>query len=408
MAVSRYSSKSKVSYGVSGIKSGLDGNQTSEYSIPSVGIEDVDISLFQLFDKEISFTVSNKSESVKVPVIFASGEKWALLKKGKAMRDKNSSLILPLVTILRTGVAQNMTSDIAGRGINQQTGELIIKRRLDKSDRSYQNLLNKIGIENQFSHSHNRDKDIHVLGDTEQGALLTPDLKNNVFEIFAIPSPQFYTATYDITIWTQYTQHMNQIVEQLMVSFLPQGQCWKLQTEKGYWFVASVQEGNFASENNFDEMSQEERIIKTNFTVTVPAYVFASKTPGAPVPVKRYVSAPTITFDVGEDFDASNSIVEEPFLGADDPTLPTAIKTSRLDQRENNSTRLYPSKNTINENDPAYIALGRNKSLARFKKVSYTNSRGEKVVRHLRYRKNGELIIPSDFDLEKLEIILSD
>jgi hypothetical protein len=403
----RYNSKSKTVQGVSGIKSGYDGNQTSEYMIPAVGIEDVDVSLFKLFDKEILFTISNESESKKVPVIFASGEKWALLKKGKAIRDKNESLILPLITISRTKIDQNLSSDITGRGINQQGGEIVIKRRLSKSDRSYQNLLNKQDLLNQFFHTTNREKNIFTLGDIEQGANLAPDLKDNVFEVFVVPSPQFYTATYDVTIWTQYTQHMNQIIEQLFSSFLPQGQCWKLETEKGYWFIANVSDGSFSPENNFDEMSSEERIIKTNFSITVPAYIFASRAPGVPVPIKRYVSAPVISFGVDENFESSKDLVLEPFLGADDPTLPNAIKTNRLDQRNDMSTRLNPSNNSINENDPALDAFGRHKTFAKFKKVSYVNSAGKRVTKHLRY-KNGELIMPTDLDLGKLETIISD
>lgn len=399
----RYNSKSKSSYGVEGIKTGLDGNQTTEYTIPSVGIEDVDISLFNLFDKEISFSVNGKEGTQKVPVIFASGEKWALLKKGKPLRDKTNTLILPLITIVRTNIEQNIQSDITGRGINQQTGELVVKRRLSKNDRDYQNLINKHSIQNQISAKQTRDISSFVLGDIEEGALLAPDLKShNIFEIFVLPSPQFFSAKYEITIWTQYTQHMNEIIEQIFSSFLPQGQCWRLETDKGYWFIATIEDGNFSPENNFDDMSKTERMIKTKINVNVPAYCFSSNTPGKPISVKRYISAPSISFETIENFD-SDDTVTEPFLGSDDPTLPLEIKSNRLDQRKTGSTNLV-LRNEINENDPVIIVRGRNKNLAKFKKITYKNSKGDIVTKHIRILKNGETIIPNDIDLSKLEI----
>jgi len=39
---------------------------------------------------------------------------------------------------MRTGITQS-PDDITTRGINQQTGEIVVRRRLDKSDRDYQN-----------------------------------------------------------------------------------------------------------------------------------------------------------------------------------------------------------------------------------------------------------------------------
>ena len=49
----------------------------------------------------------------------------------------------------------------------------------------------------------------------QDGAYLAPNLNNNVFETIVMPMPQFYTAKYQVTIWTQYTQHSNQIMEKI-------------------------------------------------------------------------------------------------------------------------------------------------------------------------------------------------
>jgi len=368
----RHNSKSRPRFGVNGINTDShNGNPT--FTIPPVGVEDVDVALFKLFDNEIKLQVGSKdTEFKKVPVIFATGEKWAILKKRRALRDRNNSLILPLITIARNNVSQDLGSDIAGRGINQQTSEIIIRRRLDKSDRNYQNLINRYLLQNQKNVATNPQLahiDEQILTERKvgedsntrtglDGAWLADIKKNNIFETIVIPSPQFCTVSYEVTMWTQYTQHMNQLIEQIISSFLPQGNAWQLNTPKGYWFIATVDNNSYDPENNLDELGQEERIIKYKFNISVKAYIFASQDPNTGIPVKRYVSSPIISFETnvfaGVVNNESNSIVANPFLGSDDPTLPLSDEVNRRrDQRNTNGTRLYDPKDSSISNDPA-------------------------------------------------------
>jgi hypothetical protein len=148
----RFLTKGKTNAGQQPLSSGYpDSNSVSDFRVPPVGIEDIDTALFALFDKELPLQVSTTgtTEMKRVPVIFAGGEKWAMIKKNRPLRDKSNTLILPLITIGRTGIAQTPNEDMIGRGINQKTGEITIKRRLDKSDRSYQNLINKTFLKGQ-------------------------------------------------------------------------------------------------------------------------------------------------------------------------------------------------------------------------------------------------------------------
>lgn len=298
-----------------GTPSGYDGaNVPSDgYKIPSCGILDVDRALFDIFDKEIRFVVSNgdSREAKKVPVIFAAGEKAFMLKKGRAIRDADNTLILPLVTIRRVSIEQT-AEDIASRGINQNLGTLTIKRRLSPKDRAYQNLINKIGIKNQSSvaeDSSSLDTERQTGenandSDIKEGALLSPKYGNNFWELITIPMQQFFTANYEVTFWTQYTTHMNQMLQRLMGSYLnPGAKNWRLETPKGYWFVGYVQDEPYSAEDNADDMSSEERLLKYKFTVKVPAYMVAPENPGEPSPVRSHLSAPVLTFGLGYDED---------------------------------------------------------------------------------------------------------
>lgn len=397
----RYKSNSRLNYGELPLPTGYENKSgASDLFIPSCGVEDVDTAMFRLFEKEIvpEYGGIAGAPLSKVPIIFAAGEKWALLKRGRPIRDRNNTLLLPLITIMRTELNQSMSDDVAGRGINQQVGEIVVKRRLDKSDRDYQSIVNRLFLKNQENLAV-RPTDPTVSGqvvtesavgsiaessDALAGAYLAQNRINNVYETIVVPMPQFYTVKYQVTVWTQYTQHANQIMEKIFSSFLPQGQSWRLDTDKGYWFVAKLEEGSLAIETNFDDMSAQERFIKHTFDVAVPAYFFSLTSPGAPVPLKRYISSAKIDFSTQVDAletEASPSYQYE--LGSDDPTLPLDVsQNNRIDQRSIGwrlqKTVNYPVRPLQNSSfpleDPALSTVPRGTS---YVKVASKTSKGE-------------------------------
>jgi len=406
------------------LENGYSNQNVSDITIPPCGLEDVDVALFDLFDKELRlYAMGNESikeaNQKRIPVIFAAGEKWAMLKKGRPLRDKSEALILPLITVMRTGIEQNSASDIVGRGINQQTGVLSIRRKLDSSDREYQNLINKLYIVNQKNVAVNPG-DPHLLNqllsdrkvgelrddpDVLNSALMAPNRLNNVYETLTLPAPQFFSAKYEVTFWTQYTQQMNALTEVFMSSFLPQGRCFKLITNKGYWFVAYIEE-SFQQENNFDDMSRQERVIKQKFSINVPAYVLASGAPGVPIPIRRYVSSPVITFSTNIDDNVSmpsnNDGIDYPYLGADDPTLPSQLKgkPTRLDMRD---TGIGPlGTQTGAHQDPALASYRRGEPNATYVRVGTNLVKGIPVS-----NSNGEIVYRG-YDFINLETIIEE
>lgn len=289
------------------VNSGYEDSPTESFTIPPVGIEDADMALFKLFDKDIGFTVrvvesANKDIQIKKPfVIFATGERFALAKRLRPPRDRNNTLMLPAISIRRTSIEQS-SADITGRGINQFSGNLTIKRRLDDSDRDYQNLINKLGFKNLVSvptterNTGQFKNDVSV----EQGGLLESRTgANNVWEIISAPQPQFFTATYEVVFWTSFTQHMNYMIETYISSFLPNDRVHKLVTDKGYWFLAYTQE-QFANQENIDDFTEDERILRYSFSVQVRGYIFAPQYPTNAVPIRRWVYSPDVVFDVSE------------------------------------------------------------------------------------------------------------
>lgn len=291
---------------------GFEGNDSpSDIQIPPCTIEDVDRSVFNLFDKQLPFqSKTNEGGTKKIPVIFATGERFAVLRRKEPLRDKTGALILPLISIVRSGISQDPDNGISGG----QTSPITIKRRLSKDNPIYKRLINEHGFRNQDDNAHSshnldpigsgavpgtigtRRTPQQQTNESRTGNLLNPQLANNIYETLTIPPVKYYTATYNITFWSQYTQEMNNLLMTIMSLYQNNHRrTFKLETDKGYWFVGYVS-GDLNPENNSDDFKDQERIIKCSFDIKVNAYVIAPQYPGSPSYIRRYVSAPTVEF----------------------------------------------------------------------------------------------------------------
>ena len=118
-----------------------------DFHIPPCTIEDVDRALFNFFNEELPLFYKRGKSMKRVPIIFATGERFAILARNKPLRDKAGAIILPLVSILRTGIDQS-----GAKGATQaQQAPMIIKVRLSKEDPRYQRLQNRFGFDNDDS-----------------------------------------------------------------------------------------------------------------------------------------------------------------------------------------------------------------------------------------------------------------
>ena len=291
---------------------GLEGTDSpSDIEIPSCTIEDVDRAVFNLFDKSLPLqTKENNGGQKSIPVIFATGERFAVLRRKKPLRDKSGALILPLISIMRTGVTQQVDHGM-GPG---QGGPITITKRIAKESQIYKRLVNQHGLSNQDAMAHNshnapdkgdgtvdgkvgtrRDPNPRTQA-SRTGQLLAPGLGDNIYETITIPPVKFYTTTYDITLWSQYTQEMNDMMMTIMSLYQNNHQrTFKLETEKGYWFVGFV-ESDITPGNNVEDFTDDERLIRYSFSIKVGAYVVAPEYPGAPAYARRKISAPMISF----------------------------------------------------------------------------------------------------------------
>jgi len=316
------------------LKTGYEGtNVPEDFSIPPVGIEDIDRAIFDLFNTRLAFETKVNNQTSRVPVIFAAGERFALTRRDNPLRDNNNVLILPLISIKRGTIGHKTQADVFGTAISiRKTGDYYIKKRLDSSDRDYQKIVNNLRLKNQkdvATRSHiavsdtspgtqanagevasRRSGGPQSFRDPQKFNLLSNDLINNIYEFITVPYPKFVGITYNIIFWTQYMQEMNQLIESFMMKFDGQAPEFVLETNKGYTFTAFVQ-NTFANNDNFDDFTSDERIIKMSLDIKVPGYIIAPEHPGLPSPYRRFVSAPQINFEIWEQ---NAQLVAEPLL----------------------------------------------------------------------------------------------
>jgi len=289
--------------------------------LPSCTIEDIDRAIFELFDKSMPLTYSYKKEPKKIPVVFAAGERFALIARKKPLRDKAGALILPVISIMRSGLSQDNEMGLSSNSISPH----IIKRRLSKKDPRYQQWLNKMGLKNSddlatdeaFLNSGGgqptggaplsgakagriatRRSGSPSNSKIREGNLLDASKNNNIYEVIEMPPPAFVTATYEITVWAQYVVQMNDIIMTIMTNAQNYDQrTFRIESQKGYTFVAYMESG-FDPSNNFEDFSDDERIIKTSFTMKVPGYLLGETYPGSPSRLRSVLSSPQLSFEM--------------------------------------------------------------------------------------------------------------
>jgi len=284
-------------YGQDSIGLGYDGSAVPEdLKIPSCGLEDVDRAMFNLFDKDLPLTyITKDGSSKKVPVIFATGERFAITRRKEPLRDKNGALIIPLITIVRSTIEQQAQKSIEMGDI----GTIDIKRRLSKEDPIYQRIINSPGFKNVGSpYAGSRREKQESPERTAGGRQLEPNLGGGIYETISIPVPKFFTATYEITLWTQFMQHSNEILTTIMSGYHNiRARSYRVETPTGYWFNATF-EPAISSETTFDSMNDDERTIKHTMTAVVPAFIILPTSPGIPNGLRRTLSATQFSFGI--------------------------------------------------------------------------------------------------------------
>ena len=124
---------------------------------------------------------------------------------------------------------------------------------------------------------------------------------NKVNELYTVGVPDYVSVSYDFVIWTSYTEQMNKIVEKIIWS---EGSYWG---EDGkFKFRTTIDSYTDASEVSVNS----ERLIRTNFTVTLNGYLIPEEFNNVVTTQKRLTPKRIIINDgVGIDIADANKLL---------------------------------------------------------------------------------------------------
>jgi|18_taG_2_1085343.scaffolds.fasta_scaffold04220_3 hypothetical protein len=229
--------------------------QLKEVPFPVSTIENIDMSMLKFLRDEMNlFSTTNKGWR-RIPIMWASSERGFQSKRGEEIRDKQGTLILPMITVERTGVAKDPTRKGTVWGNvppidDEKGGSIPIARTL-----------------NQVKTSNFANADM----EHKRGQLNFPRPNQKiVYSTVSIPIPVYVTVTYDIAIRTEYQQQMNE----LMVPFVtrPGGVNYILLSSNSHRYEGFIQQ-DFSHGNNLSDYSNDERKFETKIQIEVLGYL---------------------------------------------------------------------------------------------------------------------------------------
>ena len=205
-------------------------NYTKNYAIT---LKDIDSAVLGYIKNVIKPKVSEADTNVDVSVMYGNEERWKSVRKRGVMRDKNGSIILPLIMLRRTEVARNDLSgqsfphDVRGEHIN------VVRDSGWSKDNRYDRFSVQTGIK------------------PKQEQIVTS-------------MPNFNDITYEFILWTNFIEQMNPLIE----TFVDQSHTYWGQSEQ-YKFLCTIDTISDASEMNVDG----ERFVKSTFSVVTKSYL---------------------------------------------------------------------------------------------------------------------------------------
>lgn len=193
----------------------------------TVRLIDIDTAIMKHLE-HIQLQVVDEGNKIKVPLYYASPEKWKSVRKDGVLRDYNGKLILPAIVFQRV----NSEKDMANAMFNKYLTYSVMKRYSEKNRYTAFNIL------------------------TNQTA--------PVNDVYDVTMPDHMTFTYHFIVWTEYVEQMNTLIEKL--NFEAEDYWGDL---RGFRFRVRIDSFSHTIELQVDQ----DRIVKSEFDLIVRGYL---------------------------------------------------------------------------------------------------------------------------------------
>jgi hypothetical protein len=196
-----------------------------------ISLYDVDSAIFNYMNDIVVPKLKVDNAEINVPVIYGNAERWKAAQIDGVYRDKRGKIQLPLIMFKRTTVARNESVPMLNRFVHYPSFQKYSKK----------NVYDKFSILNNFQPRK---------------------------EVYDVTMPDYVDISYEVMIWTNFTEHMNTIVESFK---------WAADE---YW--GDKDKFKFKVEiDSFDKVMEmtdnSERIVRTEFTMLAKAYLIPER-----------------------------------------------------------------------------------------------------------------------------------
>ena len=243
---------------------------------PKCTIEDVDWAIMSYLRDIIKPTVVENESVIDVPVMYANGEKWAQVQKRGFMRDRKGKIMTPIISIRR--------------------GSITERDSLKKLDVNNNPDGNAMVLQNKHNVTNRYDK-FSILNNTKP---------TNEYYITSVP--EFVDVAYELLLWTEYTEQMNSLIEQIM----PTG---------GFAWGTTFKFPTFISDYTFETTNAtgEDRIVRATLPLTTKASLLMTDELRKSTIQKRFSVKRVLFGNETEVFDVN--VTDEPIGGYQNKNL---------------------------------------------------------------------------------------
>jgi hypothetical protein len=219
-----------------------------------VTLKDVDSAILYYFENVIKLSVKENGENIKVPILYGSVERWKAILRDGYLRDKKRQIITPVIVFKRNTISLN---------------EMIPQDKLDANNpHLFYPFKKKYSQVNKYDNL-----------TTQIGAVPQKEYYNVTF-------PDYVSLSYSFIIWTTYIEQMNRIVERVNYA------------DGAYWGDPDKMRFKSIIESFDDatEMTDAERLIRTNFDVTINGYILLEKSLENKPTTEKFITPRTLKF----------------------------------------------------------------------------------------------------------------
>jgi hypothetical protein len=220
----------------------------------TLGIQDIDEAVMFYLENVIKPTIIQNGVVQKVPIIYGASERWKQIQKDGYYRDLSGAIMMPIITFKRNTITKDRS----------------VGNKLDA------NFPNNIEVFEKSYSKRDEYNNFNVLNNRKPQK-----------EYYAVVIPDYVTVTYDFIISTYYVEQMNKIVEAMNYA------------SDSYWgnperFKFRARIDSF--QTNTELPVGAERIVKTNFSLSLRGYIVPDNIQKQLVSIKKFSNAVQVVF----------------------------------------------------------------------------------------------------------------